>query len=126
MPYIERVKTHVLLNGAGPDAQSFDLKLPDGLDAAGAGFTYEIEAWIGNFGSSNVYICRGGLTLVQCQDLLVRGLTDVLMCVTGWGPSRVRLPDDCPTITVFFEAVNASGQAQAVTVKVCGGRAGNK
>lgn len=108
----ERVKTHLLANGGGPDAQAFDLRLGN-FDRP-----CQIEAWIGNFGSSNVHIARGKLTLAQCQGLLETGISDFLMTLTASGPTRVLLPDDTREITVFYEAANTSGQFQAVTVRV--------
>lgn len=114
MPYVERVKTHGIANGGGPDAQAFPLRLP-----GGKGY-YSVTAWISNFGGSNVHLIRDNLSLAQCQELLERGYVDIIMTVTASGPTSVLLPDDVGTLTVFFEGVNNSGQYQLVTVKVCG------
>lgn len=108
----ERVKTHLLASGAGPAVFASDLQKGNYSGPLG------LEAWISNFGGSNVHICRSNLTLSQAQDLLESGISDLLMTVTASGPSRIYLPDDVEIITVLFEAINTSGQYQAVTTRV--------
>lgn len=108
----ERSYSFGLPNNQGPAAETQNLYLSDERKPR------NIEAWLSNFGSSNVHIFSGQLSLAQCQELLGQGFLDVIMTVTGAGPSCVRLPDDTSTITVMFEALNSSGQTQVVTVRV--------
>jgi hypothetical protein len=108
----ERSKTHSLAPNAGPAVFPFDVRR-DNYDGP-----LVFEGWISNFGSSNVHIMRGQLSLVQAQDLLGAGLSDLLMTLPGSGPARIGLPDDCDYVTLFFEALNTSGQYQAVTTRV--------
>ena len=84
----------------------------------------ELESWIGNFGGSNVYIFDGDLRLDECQARILgqrTALVDCLLAVTGSGVCKTCLPDDVSRLTVFFEAVNNSGQNQTVQLRVYGG-----
>lgn len=108
----DRSWTFGIATTAGPDAQAQTLSLPDEH-----GPLY-LEAWISNFGSSNVHVFDGDLSIGDCQERMERGFVDCLLTVTGAGPVRRRLPDDVVQITVFFEAQNTSGQFQLCTVRV--------
>lgn len=108
----ERTWTVGLANNSGPDVFDIELNLP------GGNRTYAIEAWISNFGSSNVHLIRGNVTEAQAADLIERGLSDVIMTLPSGSPGRCLLPNDTGEITMFFEAANTSGQFQLVTVRV--------
>lgn len=102
-------------NNAGPLVDVIDLNLPR------YDLELYLEAWISNFGSSNVHLFEGVRSLSDCQYQLGAGsggATDMLMTVTSAGPSRVRLPDNVSRVTVMFEAENTSGQNQIITVRV--------
>lgn len=109
----ERVFTFSLAPGAGPLTESADLHLPAVEE------DLYIEAWISNFGGSNVHIIRDeGRTLTDTDSFLTGGLSDVLLTVTGAGVTKRRLPEDVNGITVLFEAANSSAQYQLVQVRV--------
>lgn len=106
----EQVYTVGLPTGQGPAVIAKDINLPDFGD-------FEITAWIGNFGGSNVYLIAGKVSMGDAQNMLTDATDrlDVLCCLTGTGPVRVPLPDNFRSVTIFYEGANASGQTQAVT-----------
>ena len=107
-----RVNTLGLVNNAGPAVEVVELISTDMSEI-------ELEAWIGNFGSSNVYIYEGEWSLGECEAD-VKNANGPIGCVatlTEAGPIRVPLADGCRVLTVFFEAANTTGQTQAVTLK---------
>lgn len=110
----DRTFNFALANNGGPAVDQASLALPD-TDR----HRFYLEAWISNFGSSNVHIFEGKLSVAQCQGQMETGFTSLIMTVSGSTISRVRLPDDVNEITVFFEVVNTSGQFQICTVRVC-------
>lgn len=106
--------SHGLATGLGPAVQYLKLNLAD--QSVG-----ELEAWISNFGASNVWIFEGQLTLAECQGRITPaaagGRIDGFV-VTGSGNSRWSLTEDARMVTVFFEAMNGSGQTQGVGILV--------
>lgn len=78
-----------------------------------------LEAWIGNFGGSNVYVFEGQVSLGDCEkEVSQGGLVDCLVSLTGSGPVNVPFDDDATHLTFFFEAKNEAGQTQSVSMKV--------
>jgi hypothetical protein len=113
----EKLYTIGLPNGQGPSITKIQMNLVDSPTKL------EIEAWIGNFGSSNVYILEGGMSLAVAQnrvleDLAPDGQIDCLFALSGSAPVKAEVSQDTRHITVFFETANASGQTETVTVKV--------
>lgn len=110
------IKTRALLNGSGPAVDTFKLKVPNIYN-----FPIKkrprLQAWLSNFGGSNVYILEGALTLDEAQSYIENGKLDCLLSVTGNGPVEVDFPD-VSVVTVFWEALNASGQTETVTIRV--------
>lgn len=96
-----------------------------------------LEAWISNFGGSNVYIFEGDKTLAECENTVQRlgverevkgeeikevirpssGKIDCLMPLTGSGPTIIAVNLDSPRLTIYFEAKNESGQVQTVCIR---------
>lgn len=108
----ERCYTVGVPNNVGP------LAIQQRLNLSSERGHRHLEAWIGNFGSSNVYIFSGNLSTTQCAQLLEQGFIDCLMALSYSGPTRVQVPEDISYVTVYFEAVNSSGQTETVTLKV--------
>ena len=99
-------------NNVGPFAVSQNLNLPDGAK-------FKLQAWISNFGSTNVHIFAGALSLGDCQQRIEQGFIDMLMTLPSAGPGEIWLPDvSGGNVTIMFEALNNSGQAQVVTMRV--------
>ena len=107
----ERCGTYGIVSGGGPAVVYHELRLPD----TGK---FELEAWISNFGSSNVHIMRDRLSLTEAQNRLETNFNDMLMTLPSGAIGRCWLPESVNVVTVFFEAANTSGQAQLVTVRV--------
>lgn len=111
----DKTYTVGLPTGSGPAVMPIPLSLPDQGDG-------QVEAWIGNFGSSNAYVMPGNVPLAQAQSQLsddTVGMIDCLMALTSAGPVRRGFDiTDIRSLTVFFETQNTSGQTEAVTVRV--------
>jgi hypothetical protein len=106
-----RMNTIGLVNGQGPAVFPVQLISTD-LSAI------DLVAWIGNFGSSNVYVYEGEWNLRECQqDIAENGSIGCVAALTEAGPITVPLEDGCRVLTVFFEAKNEAGQVQAVCLK---------
>jgi len=113
MIHREDVKTYAIPNNVGPAVIMAALGTPSEVAHR------EVEAWIGNFGSSNVWLFEGEMTLEQCvAEVSKEGEIDCLAALTEAGPITFNLDDDCRKITVFFEHKNEAGQVEAVCLKV--------
>jgi hypothetical protein len=108
-----RLTTIGLANNAGPLVKVHEFH--------DMGAEKDLEAWIGNFGSSNVYVFEGELSLAQCEarvKVAEVGAIDCILALTEAGPIRGSLEDNARRVTVYFEAKNESGQTQAVCLKI--------
>lgn len=112
----ERVQTVILPTGSGPAAVKFET-------FAASHAALAIRAWQGQAGVSNVYLFETVLSLAQCQQKLTdsAGQLDGVCLAGSGGPVEWRPDQDVSQYTVFFEANNASGQTQAVTIVVVEG-----
>lgn len=109
----QRIQTVAIPNNAGPAVIGVNLGAPSEVAER------TLEAWIGNFGSSNVWIFEGDVTQAQCEaEVTKEGLVDCLIALTEAGPVKCGLDKDCRKVTVFFEHKNEAGQVQAVCLKV--------
>lgn len=113
-PRFERVFTAGIGHNDGPSVVGpIDLRLPD------AEIPLCIEAWGGPVQTGNVYIVDGSLDLAADQGILpASGIMDALLVVPASGSARRALPDNVKLVSVFFEAQNAGGSTQAVTLRV--------
>lgn len=127
----QRLSTYALQNNAGPEVLSHELSNATGQRRI------RLEAWISNFGGSNVYLFEGDLTLSECENRVHRvrtivegageetketikntnGKIDCLMPLTGSGPLAIDVTLDNPRVTIFFEGKNESGQVQTVCIR---------
>lgn len=104
----ERVWTVQLPNGQGPDAISFETKLPGGDPRLA------VEAW----GAAGALLLSGKIDLPEAQGrVTAKGTVDVLQVVPASGLAWRRWAGE-GWLTVFFPTANASGAPQFVTVKV--------
>lgn len=111
----DRTFTVALPSGQGPSVIPLELNLPD-IDNA------EIIAWIGNFGSSNVYLLESRVALPAAQARISDSL-DTVDCIAALSGSAVitaPLDESTRAITVFFENANTSGQTESVSIRVRG------
>lgn len=120
MTVIDRTYTVGLPDSGGPAAIALNLDLPD------APVPFTIEAWVSNFGSSNIYILDGDVPLLDAANRLPgapgnsSNNIDCIMAISPSAPTRAGLPIGTNRITIYFEAANTSGQTQSVTVRVRG------
>jgi hypothetical protein len=106
-----RVEVVGLIQGQGPAVIPFQLISTDLT-------VMDLEAWMSNFGGSNVYIYEGILSLKQCeQDVKGGGELGCVLVLPESGPVSAPLDDSCRELTVYFEGTNNSGQTQAVCIK---------
>jgi hypothetical protein len=110
----ERTLTVGLPNGQGPAV------IPVQLRDMEAG-KQRVEAWIGNFGGSNVWIFSGDVSLKEAENIVARGageLIDCVMALSGSVATSTDLDENTHRLTVFFEGKNEAGQTQSVSLKI--------
>lgn len=106
-----RTETVGLPSGQGPAVVPVQLASTDLTDM-------ELLAWIGNFGSSNAYIYPGIWSLSECEyDAKSGGLLGPICALTSAGPTpRIPIEEGIRNLTVYFEALNNTGQTETVTI----------
>jgi hypothetical protein len=110
----DQIRTFVvgLQPGQGPAAIPINLPVHDQS-------VIDVEAWMGAYGSSNVYLYPGFLNLAECEADVKekRPFINAAMALSADSVTKAPLEDGIQVLTLFFEAQNTNPQVQAVTIK---------